>query len=238
MEEVKFECPHCEQPLEAPADMAGQLVACPKCGQNVEVAKVRKSPNVSVESSVKNECRQLDKPRTEKPITERRKKILPAFIAGIGKGLLWLLKTQWRTLLICAWICWATYILFKLQSDVVTVRSDVSSTKSVVWKIMPDVVTTKAFADTTFSDVRTVKYAVRKVKSDVDDIKSDVDDIKSELTSESDVGTIRSEVDDIRSDVGTVRSDVGTVRSDVRKVKSDVDDIKSDVDDIKRRLRN
>ena len=37
MPEISFECPGCQQNLEAPADTAGQTVACPSCGQHIEV---------------------------------------------------------------------------------------------------------------------------------------------------------------------------------------------------------
>ena len=36
---VHFKCPHCEQALEAPLEMLGQLMDCPECGQTVEVQK-------------------------------------------------------------------------------------------------------------------------------------------------------------------------------------------------------
>ena len=36
---VHFKCPHCEQALEAPVDMLGQLMDCPACGETVEVHK-------------------------------------------------------------------------------------------------------------------------------------------------------------------------------------------------------
>lgn len=39
MANIKFPCPHCAQPIEAPFDMLGQLMDCPACGQTVEVQK-------------------------------------------------------------------------------------------------------------------------------------------------------------------------------------------------------
>jgi predicted RNA-binding Zn-ribbon protein involved in translation (DUF1610 family) len=34
---IKFNCPHCSQPLEAAEESAGSKFACPKCGQDAEV---------------------------------------------------------------------------------------------------------------------------------------------------------------------------------------------------------
>ena len=37
MSDIKFACPHCGQHLEAPVDMAGQLIDCPSCSRPIEV---------------------------------------------------------------------------------------------------------------------------------------------------------------------------------------------------------
>ena len=37
MAEISFACPSCNQTLEAPEDMAGQLVECPACRQQMTV---------------------------------------------------------------------------------------------------------------------------------------------------------------------------------------------------------
>lgn len=37
MSEIKFACPHCEQSLEAPSDMAGSQVECPSCGKTLAI---------------------------------------------------------------------------------------------------------------------------------------------------------------------------------------------------------
>lgn len=44
MSDFQFNCSSCGQSLEAPADMVGQLIDCPSCGDTVEVAK--QNPNV------------------------------------------------------------------------------------------------------------------------------------------------------------------------------------------------
>ena len=36
---VRFKCLHCGEALEAPAEMLGQLMDCPTCGETVEVQK-------------------------------------------------------------------------------------------------------------------------------------------------------------------------------------------------------
>ena len=36
---VRFKCHHCGEALEAPAEMLGQLMDCPTCGETVEVQK-------------------------------------------------------------------------------------------------------------------------------------------------------------------------------------------------------
>jgi membrane protein YdbS with pleckstrin-like domain len=44
MPDVKFNCPHCKQSLEAPADMLGQLIDCPSCSQAIEVPRTQPRP--------------------------------------------------------------------------------------------------------------------------------------------------------------------------------------------------
>ena len=39
MPDITFFCPHCRQSIEAPLDMAGQLVECPSCKQTIEVTR-------------------------------------------------------------------------------------------------------------------------------------------------------------------------------------------------------
>ena len=36
-EDIKFTCPDCEQPLEAPADMAGESIDCPSCANTLDI---------------------------------------------------------------------------------------------------------------------------------------------------------------------------------------------------------
>ena len=39
MPNIQFKCPHCNQSIDAPIDMLGQLIECPSCSQTVEVQK-------------------------------------------------------------------------------------------------------------------------------------------------------------------------------------------------------
>lgn len=39
MPNIQFRCPRCNQPIEQPPDMLGQLIDCPACGEVVEVQK-------------------------------------------------------------------------------------------------------------------------------------------------------------------------------------------------------
>jgi hypothetical protein len=45
-EDIKFNCPHCQQPVEAPSQIAGQEATCPHCRQAVVV------PSRAIDSSV------------------------------------------------------------------------------------------------------------------------------------------------------------------------------------------
>ena len=47
MSDYKFNCPHCRQSLEAPADMVGQLIDCPACNRTIEVARNQGSPAIT-----------------------------------------------------------------------------------------------------------------------------------------------------------------------------------------------
>jgi TM2 domain-containing membrane protein YozV len=37
MTDINFDCPHCEQNIDAPADMAGDTVDCPNCEQSIQI---------------------------------------------------------------------------------------------------------------------------------------------------------------------------------------------------------
>ncbi len=45
MSDVKFNCPQCNQHLEAPEDMLGQLIDCPLCNQPIEVPRPHMRPS-------------------------------------------------------------------------------------------------------------------------------------------------------------------------------------------------
>lgn len=45
MSDVKFNCPQCNQHLEAPEDMLGQLIDCPSCNQPIEVPRPQMRPS-------------------------------------------------------------------------------------------------------------------------------------------------------------------------------------------------
>jgi len=44
MSDIAFICPHCEQPLEAPVEMAGETIECPACGQQMAVPVQEEEP--------------------------------------------------------------------------------------------------------------------------------------------------------------------------------------------------
>jgi len=44
MSDIKFNCPSCKQSLEAPRDMAGQLIECPTCKKTIEIPIPRPPP--------------------------------------------------------------------------------------------------------------------------------------------------------------------------------------------------
>lgn len=46
MIDIKFDCPSCRQSLEAPPDMAGQLIDCPSCKKTIEIPMPRPTPKV------------------------------------------------------------------------------------------------------------------------------------------------------------------------------------------------
>ena len=39
MTDIQFKCPHCSHSIETTADLLGQLIDCPACGETVEVQK-------------------------------------------------------------------------------------------------------------------------------------------------------------------------------------------------------
>ncbi len=44
MTSIQFKCPHCNQSIESPIEMLGQLMDCPSCSQTVEVLMPPKRP--------------------------------------------------------------------------------------------------------------------------------------------------------------------------------------------------
>ena len=41
--DIKFNCPQCRQPLEAPSDMGGEQTTCPKCNNIITIPRVAPS---------------------------------------------------------------------------------------------------------------------------------------------------------------------------------------------------
>ena len=64
MGDVRFTCPSCGQTLEAPPDMCGEMVDCPKCEISIEVPRRLKLTNPQVEVSAKTD--RLEVQRTRK----------------------------------------------------------------------------------------------------------------------------------------------------------------------------
>ena len=44
MTHIQFNCPHCNQSIDAPFELLGQLIECPACSQTVEVQKPHSRP--------------------------------------------------------------------------------------------------------------------------------------------------------------------------------------------------
>ncbi|MGD9874517.1 MAG: hypothetical protein AB7T27_09640 [Kiritimatiellia bacterium] len=42
MTDIAFGCPHCQQPLEAPPEMAGEYIECPTCKQSISIPEQQK----------------------------------------------------------------------------------------------------------------------------------------------------------------------------------------------------
>lgn len=77
MSDYKFNCPHCEQSLEAPADMLGETTECPVCKGLIQIPKpnpkLRKAPrpeNDKPPSVSKKRAKNEPVPDDEKPPTK------------------------------------------------------------------------------------------------------------------------------------------------------------------------
>jgi len=42
MADINFDCPHCNQNLDAPSDMAGETIECPACGKSLGIPVPRR----------------------------------------------------------------------------------------------------------------------------------------------------------------------------------------------------
>jgi len=75
MSDLKFNCPHCDQPLEAPEQMLGQVVPCPSCQGQVQLPEpeppaepARPTPAVPTPSTSSPEPPPTDEPPAEDEI--------------------------------------------------------------------------------------------------------------------------------------------------------------------------
>ena len=52
MSDLKFNCPHCRQPLEAPPELLGQVIDCPSCKGSIQIRKpgVRPAPQAALQN--------------------------------------------------------------------------------------------------------------------------------------------------------------------------------------------
>ena len=64
MSEITFNCPFCQQELSAPAEMAGQSLACPACQQTIAVHGGIIETPVERPSSVGDSTSDADKGKT------------------------------------------------------------------------------------------------------------------------------------------------------------------------------
>jgi len=107
MTDILFSCPHCHQSIEAPLDMAGQLIDCPSCKQTIEVTKHQTPPTIpryfppraykacpycgSEITSTVQKCKHcgewVNKP-TATNDNESEKRILPLFLLWLFLGAL------------------------------------------------------------------------------------------------------------------------------------------------------
>jgi len=86
MSDFKFNCPHCEQSLEAPEEMLGQTIECPSCNGSILL------PKPKVDLPVKSHTLMQEKPS----ITQKNKRALIWF-SGVMVGIVVLAVVVWNT---------------------------------------------------------------------------------------------------------------------------------------------
>lgn len=62
MPDITFECPHCQQTLEAPEDMAGETIECPACEQPIQLPHASGEPAIEPEAKTCPNCGQAMAP--------------------------------------------------------------------------------------------------------------------------------------------------------------------------------
>jgi hypothetical protein len=85
MPDLKFNCPHCKQSLEAPEDILGQLIDCPTCNQPIKVPITQVQPSAPppfCEHPQKEPAQNYSTPEQN----ELKEKSIPL---AIGLNLLW-----------------------------------------------------------------------------------------------------------------------------------------------------
>jgi len=81
MSDIKFNCPTCTQPLEAPPEMAGQLIECPKCKKSLEIPSLpHPAPEVSPKPIIARNT--VAKPLSGKKVLIRGIPAIPSSVPG------------------------------------------------------------------------------------------------------------------------------------------------------------
>lgn len=104
MTDFKFNCPHCNQSLEAPQDMLGETIECPSCNGSIQLPEPKPQPQIK-----KPQKRIVTHPRPSRPQSpaspstapprsanpSRKKVFIPLLVAAVLLLVFYLVSPYW-----------------------------------------------------------------------------------------------------------------------------------------------
>jgi len=86
MADISFACPQCNQELEAPTELAGEIVECPSCETQLEVPTAAVSQPVETQNDTKEPSSYPATPAVENSCSNCGKSMEPATVLCLKCG--------------------------------------------------------------------------------------------------------------------------------------------------------
>jgi len=206
---IKFNCLQCQQHLEAPHGMIGDVIECPSCKTMIVVPS--------------EECGLISDSKIDVPdvVQQNSYKIINK---GIMKNVLIALAVT-----ICfSWMCWASTVLLSIKNTLTSAAGCIyrvdSSFESVSSEIRQLDKRIQCF-DERFSSI---SDSCSGIKPTIDSMRSDISNIRRVVGEEDPlfyqfrvghVPNIKEDLSSMKVDISSMKSDISSISSDVRSIK-------------------